>query len=77
MSARERPENADACPRFGKWVRGCRFEERCDLAPADLSAFTNIKGNGVGSFMEKLRRKTYVRDVCIRCGKTIERGASQ
>lgn len=60
------------CPRFGKWIGGCRFEARYDLSPADLSQFADLRGTGTGAFLERLRSKTYVRDVCIRCGKTIE-----
>lgn len=50
-----------------------KFEPRYDLGPADLSAFESISGYGTGSIFEKMRSKTYVRDVCVRCGETIER----
>lgn len=60
------------CPRFEKWIGRCRFEPRYDLSPADLTQFTSVRSMN-GSFAEMFRRKTYVRDVCIRCGKTIER----
>lgn len=56
------------CPRFNKWIRGCKFEPRYDQGPADLTRFESLKGAGAG-FMETLRQKTYRNDVCIRCGK--------
>lgn len=60
------------------WRGQHKFEPRYDLGAANLSRFTSIEGIGVGSFMEKLRPKTYVHDVCVRCGDTINRpsGAS-
>jgi len=58
------------CPRQGKWF-GCKFVPRFDLSPADLGEFESIRGNF--NALEMLRKKTYVRDVCVRCGKTIER----
>jgi hypothetical protein len=58
------------CPRAGKWF-GCNFEPRYDLSPADCSQFGRIRGSV--DALEPLRAKTYVRDVCTRCGRTIER----
>lgn len=58
------------CPRAGKWL-GCRFEPRFDLSAANIDGFESIRGS-VAAF-ESLRSETYVRDVCVRCGKTIER----
>ncbi len=62
--------NTDRCPNtlFGSH----KFEPRYDLGPADLSQFAAFKAR-TPSYMEPLRTKTYVRDVCIKCGKTIER----
>jgi hypothetical protein len=67
------------CPRLGKWFGGCRFEARYDLTPA--KSLQDIFGNceqatfngSVQGVLEKTRAKTYVRDVCTVCGKTIER----
>lgn len=69
--------NAPACERRGKWIGGCRFEPRYDLSPADLSRFETLSGNVAGSFMEKLRAKTYRGDVCVRCGSVVNDGASE
>jgi hypothetical protein len=59
------------CPRFNKWIRGCKFEPRYDLGPADLSRFTSIKGYDVEPLLNGLRAKTYRGDVCIYCGKSV------
>lgn len=61
------------CPRSGKWVRSCYFEPRYDLSPAQLPDSTGRGVTAVGPVLERFRQKTYVRDVCIRCGATIER----
>ena len=44
-----------------------KFEPRYDLGPGDISK------NETLWCAEALRAKTYVRDVCTKCGKTIER----
>ena len=61
----------EKCP--NSWLGSHRFKPRYDLGPADISGFQSLKGNGAGSFLEKLRKQTYVRDVCVKCGQTIER----
>jgi hypothetical protein len=62
------------CPNFGKLIGGCRFEPRYDLGPAEGYP-AEMKGIGsLAAAMEPWRRKTYVRDVCTRCGRTVERG---
>lgn len=63
------------CPRFGKWFGGCHFKPRYDR-PAERFA-TELH------FVEMMSAEqikaaqpqptVYVRDVCVRCGKTIER----
>lgn len=60
------------CPRFNKWIRGCKFEARYDEgAPAvnDATGFSD----GVVRVIRASKSVTYVRDVCVRCGRTIER----
>lgn len=50
----------------------CRFEGRYDVTAAH--GWGSIKSYGDPlPFLEAHRDKTYVRDVCTRCGKTIER----
>jgi len=69
------------CPRFGKFFRGCLFAGRYDsIAPsADvIAAMRSIVDSGqleneIAGALEALSSSTYVRDICIRCGKTVER----
>lgn len=63
------------CKRLGQW-RGCRFEARYDLEPAQVK-FDRLQGEGAGSFLDKFRKQTYVRDVCTRCGATVERSHAE
>lgn len=61
------------CPRTGKLFGACKFSPRFDVgSPTD----TNWSGAAVAVFsaIEASKPKTYVRDVCERCGKTVERG---
>jgi hypothetical protein len=73
------------CPRAGKLFRGCRFEGRYDtplLSRFDetFGMFTRMTTEPVPGEPTKVRivqpeppKKTYVRDVCVTCGRTIER----
>jgi hypothetical protein len=69
------------CPRFGKFFRGCLFVGRYDsIAPSAevIAAMQSIVDSGqleneIAEALETLSSSTYVRDVCIRCGKTVER----
>lgn len=60
------------CPQRGKWLGGCRFEPRFDLGAAQIGKF-NYEGSDAVDAIEKFRAKTYVRDVCVTCGRTKER----
>ena len=75
----------NTCARFGKWIGGCRFEPRFDTKNTG-SVFESVFGSdatwktvsvGDGKFMREpvvpKSTKTYVRDVCTRCGRTVER----
>lgn len=59
------------CPRAARLFGGCRFRPRFDISEGD----SNWSGSaaGVVAAIEASKRKTYVHDVCERCGKTIER----
>lgn len=61
------------CDRVGKLFGGCAFEARFDLGPSTMTG-EGYMGMRLGELVEKYRQKTYVRDVCVRCGKSIERG---
>lgn len=77
----------EICPRFGKWFGGCRFEARYDEVK-QRSQFDSVFGSTSwsiemvpGSDGKKAHlkenaptdKRTYVRDICRTCGKTIER----
>lgn len=48
----------------------CKFEPRYDFGVPDLTRFKTIPNP---AFIEALKPKTYLKDVCIRCGKTVKR----
>lgn len=60
------------CERKGKWIRGCSFKARYDMGVADLSQFKTISGISEEA-IEAFRPKTYVHDVCVTCGKVVDR----
>lgn len=66
--------NATTCKRAGRLLGGCKFSPRFDLGPAEAWP-KNFQGpaSTLEELVEKARPKTYVRDVCERCGKTVER----
>lgn len=61
---------SEECPRAGK-LFGCRFSPRYDqVGPLKYTSVESVTNAG----MEAMKaRTTYVRDVCERCGRTIER----
>lgn len=61
------------CARIGRVFGGCRFEARYDYgAPTILKTAAPIV-DSVCDQIEASKPRTYVRDVCVSCGKTIER----
>lgn len=73
------------CPRAGRWIGGCKFEARYDDLgpdPATLARLTGLQKATVYDeddvkIVETLRRRRLVRDVCTRCGRTVERDNSR
>jgi hypothetical protein len=61
---------SETCPRRDRWFRGCRFEPRYDTGkppePLDLDGRWIMQ-------MPFTEPRIYVRDVCVTCGRTIER----
>lgn len=56
------------CPNH--WRGQHRFEPRYDTKmPAGMES---IKATS-SAYLEAVKDKTYVRDVCVRCGETVER----
>lgn len=75
--------SGERCERFGKWFGGCRFEARWDETAPDPIAIRSVERLVHAAvffaedlaMMRNLRASRYVRDICIRCGKTVERTA--
>ena len=64
------------CPRVGKLIRGCRFEGRYDLGPPVTPEDCMLRARAsemVATILRSAKSKTYVREVCTTCGRTIER----
>lgn len=63
------------CLRAGRFFGGCKFEPRYDTIP---SGEINVKGSSRAAtdLIQAAARRIYVRDVCTRCGHTIEREAA-
>lgn len=65
-----------SCPRAGKWIRGCRFEGRWEYGAARVlthSELTNTLFGDTPNALRAVRAATYVRDVCVTCGRTVEK----
>jgi hypothetical protein len=65
------------CPRAGKLFGGCKFSPRYDRSPLTQDQLLGLASATAPVFtsdIEACAGRTYVRDVCERCGKTIERG---
>lgn len=60
------------CPRFGKWLKGCRFEARYDKGAPKVEFELNGRGSA-REILQACKPTTYVKDVCITCGKTVMR----
>lgn len=59
------------CRRLGKWFRGCSFKPRYESGPPDVRV--KAWGPEAVDMLKAMRTQRYVRDVCVTCGKTIER----
>ena len=60
-------------PRRDRWIRGCKFEARYDTGEPAMGG----KGSSANvlALVEASKPLTYVRDICVVCGRTAERGA--
>lgn len=61
----------ERCP--NSWFGSHKFEPRYDLGEPDTSRFVSFKAKSTTEFFDGLKSKTYVRDVCVKCGKAIDR----
>lgn len=60
-----------SCPREGRLIGGCKFQARYDAKlPSALQA---ISVTLPIEAIYAMKDRVYIRDVCTRCGKTIER----
>ncbi|MFL9904630.1 hypothetical protein PQR71_41970 [Paraburkholderia fungorum] len=71
-------DSTNICPRAGRWFGGCNFESRYDENPVELvsevvSVINRASDEAVHAIMRGNIKQVYIRDVCTRCGKTIER----
>lgn len=75
------------CPRRDKWFRGCRFEPRYDVPMEDryghramwqsYELHPNPDGKTCTIKEQPPPTKRYVQDVCVRCGKVVDRGGAR
>ncbi|BAU93330.1 hypothetical protein MPPM_4725 [Methylorubrum populi] len=68
------------CPRRDKWFRGCRFEPRYDVGAPDMTGMGRVRfadAEDAGPFYEALKPKTYLHDICVQCGKVVDRGGAR
>lgn len=63
------------CPRLGKWFRSCRFEARYSDGRGAISkeAIAEAWPSDLANIYRATKPRTYVRDVCVTCGRTVEK----
>lgn len=59
----------EVCPYRGKLFGGCRFEPRYDLGPGAYPPVEFSNDEYLHEMMKEARAKTYVQDICVRCGE--------
>lgn len=67
------------CPHAGRWIGGCKFEARYDKSSPSQALRDTVECSiSIPAYVMKMLvdKKTYVHDVCTRCGKVIRREAS-
>jgi hypothetical protein len=58
--------------RCSSWL-GHKFEARYDIRPQIGGNFEGVSSVDVVAVVNAQAKRDYVRDVCIRCGATVER----
>jgi hypothetical protein len=74
-------KNESLCPRGERGLLSrCSFEPRYDIGPSSIAErMESMKFSGIGAgrrmkaIIEASSPKTYVRDICVTCGKVVER----
>lgn len=66
------------------WQKGCaegvhQFEARYDESAPDVSSIErlNTTVGGAVEYLNAMKAKTYVYDICVRCGKIVKRESEQ
>jgi hypothetical protein len=62
-------------PKCTSWL-GHKFEARFDIKPYPGANFLRASADATVKVINAQATRTYVRDVCVRCGATIERGGT-
>jgi hypothetical protein len=65
------------CPRRDKWFRGCRFEPRYEEGAAQIGNLQTVDGPDAVDLVRAFRPRNYVHDICIVCGKVVDRGGAR
>jgi hypothetical protein len=63
---------SEICKRSDKLIGGCKFEGRYDRVPPEQRKDILEPWQSIGEINARTKR-IYVRDVCVRCGKTVDR----
>lgn len=69
----------DGCPKKGRLIGGCRYEPRYHVEEPceELRSIISKQWQTTQADRDLLvRRVTYVGDVCVRCGRTVNAGGS-
>ncbi len=63
------------CPRQGRLIGGCKFEARYDSELPEGFKLSSYEGSvaGAQALYDAVKTKTYVHDICTRCGKIVVR----
>lgn len=61
-----------SCPRLGKLIGGCKFRPRYDLGAPDIDG-VKVRGTDLSAFLDGMKPKTYIHDICETCGTTVRR----
>ena len=59
------------CP--NNWFGVHDYQPRYDVEPSNAAGFTSVRHLQSSQMEALFTKKTYVRDICVRCGKTVER----
>lgn len=61
------------CERRDWLLFSCWFEPRYDEGPVGDHHLEDVRARRIADVFDAMKPRTYVRDVCVRCGATVER----